>query len=160
MARVAGNSQKNHLFGHHLWMNLCKCLFVCLFRWTARWSRWITLQPLTKSVYPIFQGFSLTSINTFTAHTLDGVEGKRRRKTRKNLEKPPLKKSFLTLGHNFPWVCYKLCKSKTLRWNELEVCILYSAVLTRRAKLHWVFVQSVESIYLRGLNTFSFALLI
>ena len=46
---------------------------VCLFRWMARWSRWIKLQPLTKSGYPIFQGFSLTSMNTFTAHTLSMV---------------------------------------------------------------------------------------
>ena len=39
--------------------------FICLFRW--RWSRWIKLQPLTKSGYPILQGFSFTSMNTFTA---------------------------------------------------------------------------------------------
>ena len=65
----------------------CRLEFVCLFRWTARWSRLIRLQPLTKSGYPIFQGFSLTSKNTFTALQPSMFWGVEMRKNQKLLRK-------------------------------------------------------------------------
>ena len=98
----------------NIFKNESSCLFVFLFRWTARWSRWIRLQPLTKSGYPIFQGFSLTSMNTFTAHTLkDGIEGIRMRKTRIESGKTSSKKK----KKFWPWVGHQF-RDSTLSLNH------------------------------------------